>query len=254
MDFSLKPSVCNLVSIFMFYKWFFILFFFSGGVYAAIRSVDPVSVIEQELALKFVSPQDSSFNLKEQEAKALAGDVDAQYLVAMIYQEGELVEKDNKKFLKYIESAARGGHREGQFVFALVFKSNQKEGGINQAFYWLRRSANQGYVKAQYLFGLLLMNPNYSFYDESKAYRWLTRAALQLSARVKFHLAIQYHYGKGHFPEDYQRAYIWYTLSGEGEEGYKVAYAYRAKVKKHLGEEELSQVEGLIQNALKLKN
>ena len=91
-------------------------------------------------------------------ARAEAGDVAAQTLIAIIYEGGYGVPQDFAKAVEWYRLAADAGDREAQFALGMMYMQGR---GVDQnrkrGVDYIEKAANQGQVDAMYNLGLLLM-------------------------------------------------------------------------------------------------
>lgn len=116
-----------------------------------------------------------------QVAKPIAesGDSAAQYLLGVMYLNGEGVVKDYK-----------------------------------QAYIWLKKSAEQGRGAAQYNLGIMYKRGNGVTQDNNTASKWFRKAADQGISAAQFQLAHMFEIGNG-IPQSYEEAIYWYTKAAE---------------------------------------
>lgn len=114
---------------------------------------------------------------------------------------------------------AEQGHADAQFNVALMYDNGW---GVAQdpqhAANWYFKAAQQGYVQAQFNLGVA-----YSFgegvpHDDREAVKWYRRAAEQGNADAQHGLGLQYALGKG-VEQDFLMSYIWLNLAAtQGQE------------------------------------
>ena len=114
----------------------------------------------------------------QQLARAQRGDSDAQFNIALIYQDGTDLPQDYEK-----------------------------------AIYWYRKAAHQGHAVAQYSLALLLGKGSGCPRDEREAAAWFRMAAEQGHQAAQFNLAALYETGLG-VPKNLVMAYVWFALAG----------------------------------------
>lgn len=128
--------------------------------------------------------QDYPTALREFTAAAEAGDAEAQYSLAQLYENGQGVLRDPDKIL-----------------------------------YWYRKSAQQGYDLAQNNLGFMYENGEGVPRDFVEALRWYRLSAEQGYAVAQYNLGSMYARGAG-IAHDYIQAYLWTALaSGQGDRG-----------------------------------
>ncbi|WP_455207625.1 tetratricopeptide repeat protein [Kaarinaea lacus] len=138
---------------------------------------------------------------KQQMPKAEAGDAEAQYDIATMYEKGNGVAKDMEK-----------------------------------AFEWFTKAAKQGSDKAAYKVGYSFLRGEGVAQDDAKALQWLNVAADHNNVRAYYYLGSIYEKGRG-VPENLEAALRWYTRAAKG--GYSVAEERVIEVKAELKKAEL---------------
>lgn len=142
------------------------------------------------------------------------GNPNAQFLVALLYDEGDGVALDDETAIRWYEQAAAQGHTNAQFNLAYMY--DHGEGTLEnnpEALTWYTRAAEQGDAAAQ--MNLALM---YDFAetgierDMGQALKWYTAAAEQDTRGAQYNLAVIYDEGDG-VPEDNVQAMYWYQRS-----------------------------------------
>lgn len=81
---------------------------------------------------------------------ALAGDSDAQFLLGLLYDEGQLGNADANEAVRWYTLAAEQGHAAAQCNLGLcLYEGRGTLRSHEQAAAWFERSASQGFAKAQ---------------------------------------------------------------------------------------------------------
>lgn len=129
------------------------------------------------------------------EKKAAAGDLDAQFYLAIAYEDGRETTQDLEKSFKWCMSAALAGDKQCQYKLSKKFGIGS---GIAQrdpiaALHWLEIAAASGHIEAcfelgyYYLFGIVPVKQSIT-----KARKWLGAAA------KKGHGEANYYFGQTH--------------------------------------------------------
>ncbi|WP_197413067.1 J domain-containing protein [Vibrio sp. MEBiC08052] len=107
------------------------------------------------LLLVLASAHAADINTLRQQA--ILRDRNAQYQLALYYQQGQGVKADPKQSFYWMEQAAENGHTQAQLqvVNAYLNGSNGVTPDKTQAIYWLTRLATQGDTVAQFKLGQL---------------------------------------------------------------------------------------------------
>jgi uncharacterized protein len=94
--------------------------------------------------------------LKEFAALAEQGDADVQFILAIMYDNGEGVPQDYKQAVKWYTKAAEQGNAKAQHNLGVMYDNGQ---GVpqdyKQAVKWYTKAAEQGDARAQYNRGVI---------------------------------------------------------------------------------------------------
>ncbi len=117
---------------------------------------------------------------KEWKPLADAGDVDAQFNLGRMYDNGHGVPQDYKEALKWYKLAADQGDASAQAALGYMYDIGQ---GVAQdyksAIKWYKLAADQGYDSAQYNLGLMYTRGQGVPQDYTIAHMWFNIAASQ---------------------------------------------------------------------------
>jgi TPR repeat protein len=197
------------------------------------------------------------------ERAALYDYAEAQYQVAVMYEEGQGVLKDEKKAASWYEKAAGNGHADAQYRFAeyefdkAVFwqeESMRKESGaegesdgeasikrrqtedfgkykqrLSSAVSWYNKAAAQNHPEAQYVMGRLYVSGEGVGQNFTEAVRFYELAAAQGHAKAQFYLGLMAQAGLG-VKQDLPKAIKLYEKAADkGETGamYYLGNCYR---------------------------
>jgi hypothetical protein len=107
------------------------------------------------LLLTLASAQAADINTLRQQA--ILRDRNAQYQLALHYQQGQGVKADPKQSFYWMEQAAENGHKQAQLQVANAYLNGSAGTAPDktQAIYWLTRLATQGDTTAQFKLGQL---------------------------------------------------------------------------------------------------
>ena len=76
-------------------------------------------------------------------------DIEAQFNIALLYQNGEKIEKNLEKAFYWYQKVAEGGYSTGQYnLGCLYYNSKDIEENLEKAFYWYQKAAENGNIKA----------------------------------------------------------------------------------------------------------
>jgi TPR repeat protein len=117
--------------------------------------------------------------------------------------------------LKEIEKLAESGNVEAQFNLGLMFDQGQ---GVPQnyteAAKWYRKAAEQGHADAQYFLGTMYIQGQGVPQNYTEATTWLKKAAEQGLTDAQFILGGMYYHGQGVL-KSLKAAYVWWSIASE---------------------------------------
>lgn len=122
--------------------------------------------------------------------------------------------------IRAIHNAAEQGDAEAQFRLAMMYDDGH---GVEQdsaeAVKWFYKAAEQGQVEAQYNLAVMLDAGSGVEQDHTKAARWYLAAAERGYTSAQKNLAVKYGLGQG-VPQSDIEAYIWSAIAAQtGDEG-----------------------------------
>jgi uncharacterized protein len=111
-------------------------------------------------------------------AGAEKGNAGNQFLIGMMYLNGEGVEQDTKEALKWLLKASKQGHAEAQLHLGLGYYNdgNCSSLEMKKAFDWVLKAAEQGQGDAQVCLGFMYDEGLAVAKDEDKSIDWLIKA------------------------------------------------------------------------------
>lgn len=143
------------------------------------------------------------------ELEAEAGNADAQFNLALMYDLGTEVEADPSKAALWYRQAAEQGHRYAQRNLAYLYDAGRGvEQDDVQAAHWNRKAAEAGDSGAQNNLGTMYYLGRGVDRDYDTAAYWFHMAAVQGDSGAQFNLGRLYEDGKEQ-PPDFARAYYW---------------------------------------------
>ena len=126
------------------------------------------------------------------------GDTLAQFVLGVMYRDGEGVEQSFKEALKWFKKAANGGDAMAQLNIGLLYSNGQ---GVKQdtekAAEWFKKAAEKGLAKAQLCLGLAYDFGEGLDQDHVLAARWYREAADQGDPQAQLNLGTLYTNGQG---------------------------------------------------------
>jgi TPR repeat protein len=125
---------------------------------------------------------------------------------------------DKKNFTEAAELArplAEAGNRDAQFTTAWLFDTGRGVAQDDQkAVLWYRKAAELGSANAQYNLGIMYENGRGVPQDYHEAVFWYQKSAEQGNPEAQNDLAIMYSFGQG-VSRDYRRAVYWYRMAAD---------------------------------------
>jgi localization factor PodJL len=174
-------------------------------------------------------PERTAEDLKDLEAAARLGDSDAQFRIGTRFlSDGAFSNGGAAIAARWLEKAADRGHVEAQFMLASLFERGAgvpKDESKAMALY--RKAANAGHIRAMHNLGVLL-SAREAPQDYSEAAAWFARAAQAGLTDSQYNLALLYERGLG-VEQDLSRAYLWYRAAGRGGDKEAARQAERLK-------------------------
>jgi TPR repeat protein len=174
---------------------------------AAQQSPDPTQ--DRLAAVSHVArltPQDLEPLLRD----ARSGNPEAQYWLAMVYEEGRLVPRDMPQFESWLVKSAEQGFLRGEAVLGMLLKDRDRPASER----WLLKAGEEGDSEAQFLLGVAYDENWYGTTDTQLAAQWFEKAAIQGHADAQVSLGQMYEDGRG-VKQDYKKAAEWYRRAAE---------------------------------------
>ena len=144
---------------------------------------------------------------------AMAGDGQAQFVVATRYLNGENVAQDYAKAAYWYGKASATGLAPAQYRMATLYERGK---GVNldlkSALSWYERAAALGNVKAMHNAAVLAAGTGAGAPDYAKAFNWFSLAAAHGLKDSEFNLAVLIERGLG-TKADPTQAYFWYLAA-----------------------------------------
>ena len=113
------------------------------------------------------------------------GNASSQYLLGVMYANGEGVVQDYAEAVRWYRKAAAQGIASAQSNLGVMYSGGQ---GVVQdyaeAVRWYRKAAEQGYASAQYNLGVMYDNGHGVVQDYVQAHKWLNIAASRGDAKA----------------------------------------------------------------------
>ena len=145
---------------------------------------------------------------------AEAGDAQAQYEIALMYEIGDGTKKDTKQTLKWLLKAAEQGHAPSRYKLGWMYANGiivRQDYFLAAKYYRLAATFNN-HADAQFRLGELHFNGRGVDHDYGKAIKYYTQAAGKGHAAAQYILSSMYAEGWG-VKRDLITAYMWLKLS-----------------------------------------
>ena len=123
--------------------------------------------------------------------------------------------KQFTRALHLLTPLAQQGNPDAQYRVAIMYQNDL--GVVRnelQAFKWMQAAAEQGHALAQHGLGYMYMEGDCIGQNGMEAIKWFTRAAEQGLAGSQTTLAMMYEEGYAGVPKDPEQARKWYRLAG----------------------------------------
>jgi TPR repeat protein len=137
-------------------------------------------------------------DLAELSSKARLGDKKAQYWLALVYGQGQLVPKDVAASRSWMLRSAEQGYAPAQIGIGQTYLAPRHAttaGEYGEADRWLRLAAMQDDAEALFSLGIGYKQGSFGATDYAEALKWLRRAAQQGHPYAQFFLGQMYEDG-----------------------------------------------------------
>ena len=161
--------------------------------------------------------QRGDFVLAQKELRPLVAknDPNAQFLMGMLYDEGNGVPQDRAIAASWYRRAAEQDHLAAQLFLGILYHSGDGvEKDYKKAAHWLEGPANDGNDQAQFYLGSMYAEGNGVRKDETRAIDLLSKAATQRNTRAMGLLAVRL-FSRNRNEQDLIDAYAWSHLAAE---------------------------------------
>ncbi|EKO3583900.1 sel1 repeat family protein [Vibrio metschnikovii] len=112
-----------------------------------------------------------------------------------------------------LRQQAEQGYSDAQFVLGLMYYDGEWiPQNYQQAMFWYRKAAEQGHSDAQFNLGFMYYDGEWIPQNYQQAMFWYRKAAEQGHSNAQFNLGFMYGLGKG-VPQNYQQAYAWFFVA-----------------------------------------
>ncbi|MBT3487718.1 MAG: hypothetical protein HOK24_18815 [Desulfobacula sp.] len=159
--------------------------------------------------------QDNSQSFNKFLELADHGDIDAQYSLGMIYEDGKDVTQSFTQSLYWYERAAEGGHPKAQYHLGCIYYiGTEVTIDYQKVVYWYKKAAERGNEFAQFCLGEMYEFGEEVTQDFRLAAHWYKKAAKKGNPDAQRNLGILYDKGKG-VPQNHEKAGYWYKKASD---------------------------------------
>ena len=152
-------------------------------------------------------------SLETVQAKASAGDVNAQFELGAMYHDGQGVAKDFAKARQWFEKAAAQNDSRAQFNLGVMYYTGEDvKQNYKKAQNWFEKAAAQNNTRAQFNLGVMYYRGEGVTVDHEKALDYFTRSGSLGFAEAQFNLGVMYAKGEG-TPVDVAQSYAWFEAA-----------------------------------------
>lgn len=142
---------------------------------------------------------------------------DAQYRLAIAYQQGIGIAQDVRSYLYWIKKAANNNHRKAQGDLAdhLFDESSTIASDHTDAIYWYNRAADNGDISSMRALGLIFIDEDFGLSDPKIALRWFFEAAGKGDAESQFWMGVAWVQGIGPLDADLDKGISWWKKAAD---------------------------------------
>lgn len=162
------------------------------------------------------------------------------------FADGAMAYNNKNYALAYKEIAplAQGGNVDAEYLLGLMYyMGHGVPQDYKQALIWHRKAALQGKADSQYVVGAMYYTGNAVIQDRKEAVVWFRKAAEQGHAEAQQVMGLMYRYHIGGMPQDNVIAYMLWNLAAAG--GSANAAEQRAQVVKMMTSEQIEEGQAL---------
>jgi TPR repeat protein len=150
---------------------------------------------------------------------AQQGDADSQFILSILYMQGEGIEKNYEEGFKWCSKASEQGEANSQYLMGGLYREDNDKIIVvskdnKEAIRWYKKSAENRCEEAQDELGDIYYNGELVEKDYKEAIRWYRKAAEQGNKNSQFRLGYIYKNGLG-IEKDYKEAFKWYKKAAD---------------------------------------
>ena len=179
---------------------------------------------------------------------AIAGNAEAQFILATRLLEGKPSPDDSKLAAQWLGLAAAKGLAPAQYRLAALYELGRGVGrDFSKARDLYERAASQGHVKAMHNLGVLLAGGANQSPEYGQAVAWFEAAAIHGLPDSQFNLAVFYERGAGIEPNPVKASFWYGVLAQDGDEDAKNRFkSLQAKLTPKERERVAQQIAGFV--------
>ncbi len=156
---------------------------------------------------------DRNYNAAFSVVRPLAeqGNVDAQAMLASLYETGRGTERNMSQAVNWYGAAASQKHLGSMFALGMIYLDGRHSGqpDLKLAREWTERAASAGHIPAQHNLALIFAGAGGGTPDWARAVTWFRKAASKGFADSEYNLGVLYLEGRG-VDKDVTRASEWF--------------------------------------------
>lgn len=175
------------------------------------QDTEETTILGKMVAYPKISENLVKFTIQWFEENAQQGHLGYQLALAISYEHGHGVAKNQNKALEWFIKVAEQKDVTTQFYLADKYRKEQNH---KEAFKWFQMAADQDCVDAQYYLGLIYQAGDGVEKNDRQAFEWFNKAAHGEDVDAQSNLANMYYKGIG-VPQDFAQAFKWYQKPAE---------------------------------------
>jgi len=153
------------------------------------------------------------------------------------------LEGDYETALREFKPLAEQGDANAQYALAVMYDNGRgMPPDDSQAVKWYRLAAEQGTIAAQFNLGVMYAMGEGVPQDDREAVKWYRLAGEQGDADSQYALGLMYDRGRG-LLQDYVQAHKWFNLAAA--QGHEEAAVYRTQAAKQMTAEQIAEAQQL---------
>lgn len=174
-----------------------------------------VLVVMSDVKKTFEPPAYSPKDVEWQQNAGAEGDAAAQFNLAIMYEKGDGVPKDQAKVVELLKKSAAQGYAPAEMGLGWLHQiGNGVTKNASKAFEFYRKAAEQGFPPAQVMLGVMYSNGEGVRKDTPKTMEWFQKAAERGNDAAHINLGMMYQMGSD-VPKDSVKAAEWFRRGAD---------------------------------------